>query len=158
MEMSKAPIVRPAIAGPTIRAVLKTAEFSATALATSLRPTISTTNDWRVGMSTALVIPSSSARTMICQTSTRPVAVSPNRTNARIICTTCVTIRVGRLGSASAMRPPNRPRTMTGRNCIAATRPRRNGSPVSCSTSHAWATVCIQVPTSEMSWPVKNRR
>ncbi len=41
---------------------------------------------------------------------------------------------------------------MTGRNCAAATIPSHNGSPlVTVSTSHAWATCCIHVPTSEMS-------
>ncbi len=39
----------PATAGPTIRAALKAAEFSATAFATSPLPTISMTNDWRAG-------------------------------------------------------------------------------------------------------------
>ena len=55
----KKPMVRPATAGPMIRAPLKTAELRATAFATSPRPTISTVNAWRVGMSTALVMPSS---------------------------------------------------------------------------------------------------
>ena len=158
MEMSKAPIASPAIAGPTIRAALKTAELSATALATSRRPTISTTNDRRVGMSTAFVIPSSAASTRMCHTSTTPAAVRPNRMKASAIWTTWVAISVGRLGSASAISPPNSPRTMTGRNCTAAVRPSRNGSPVICRTSQAWATCCIHMPMSEMSWPTKNSR
>ena len=43
----------PATAGPTMRAVLKMIEFSATALGRSGRPTRSVTKDWRAGMSTA---------------------------------------------------------------------------------------------------------
>ena len=54
---------RPASAGPTMRAVLNVAELMATALGRSSRPTISTTNAWRVGMSTALLKPSRRAST-----------------------------------------------------------------------------------------------
>ena len=43
-------------------------------------------------------------------------------------------------------------------NWAAATTPSHSGSLVSCSTSHAWATVCIHVPIREMPWPVKNSR
>ena len=43
----------PATAGPTMRAVLKTIEFSATAFGRSGRPTRSVTKDCRAGMSTA---------------------------------------------------------------------------------------------------------
>ena len=38
------------------------------------------------------------------------------------------------------------------------TSPSRNGELVSSSTSHDWATDCIQVPTSETSWPAVNSR
>ena len=156
--MSNRPIVIPATAGPRTRAPLNIAELRATALPMSSRPTISTEKAWRVGMSTTLVSPPSSARIMICQTSTAPVNTRANIVNDRIILTACVAIRVWRLGRASAIRPPNRPRTMTGIHCIAATTPSRNGSPVSWRISQPWATACIQVPTSETSWPPKNRR
>ena len=52
-----APMTRPATAGPMTRALLNIAELSATALPMSSRPTISTANDWRTGMSTALTVP-----------------------------------------------------------------------------------------------------
>ena len=39
---------------------------------------------------------------------------------------------------------------MTGMNCAAATMPSQSGSWVSWRTSQAWATCCIQVPTSEI--------
>ena len=67
------PIVSPAMAGPTMRAPLNIAELSATTLPMSSRPTISTANDWRTGMSTALAQPSRSARTMIIGTVTSSV-------------------------------------------------------------------------------------
>ncbi len=148
--MPKMPMVTPAIAGPTMRARLKVAEFIAMAFAMSSRPTISTANAWRVGMSTALVMPSRAARTMMCQISTRPLAASPNSTNASSIWMTWVAISVLRLGRASAISPPNRPRIRTGRNWTAATTPSRNGSLDSWSTSQACATDCIQVPTREI--------
>ena len=56
--------------GPTIRAALKEAEFSATALATSARPTISATSDWRAGWSSTLTSPEQNASTATCQYST----------------------------------------------------------------------------------------
>ena len=40
----------------------------------------------------------------------------------------------------------------------AAITPSHSGSPVSSRTSHAWATCCIQVPTSEIAWPPKKSR
>ena len=121
--MSNAPMVRPAAAGPSTRAALNIAELRATAVPTSSRPTISTENAWRVGMSTTLVRPPRKARAMTCHTSTRPVNTRPNIANDRPILIACVTISVWRLGRASVMSPPNRPRTMTGIHCMAATTP-----------------------------------
>ena len=77
---------------------------------------------------------------------------------ARLIITTWTAIRVGRFGRVSASTPANRPNTMTGTNWAAATTPSQSGSCVSWSTSQAWATCCIQVPTSEIACPPKNRR
>ncbi len=158
VEIPKAPIVRPATAGPMILAPLNIAELRATALAMSSRPTISTENAWRVGMSNTLVTPPSAASSTTCHTSTVLLATNPNSASARAILAAWVPIRVLRLGKASAISPPNRPRNITGRNWAAATTPSMNGSPVSSSTSQLWATVCIQVPTNEVSWPAKNSR
>ena len=118
------------------------------------RPTSSTANAWRAGMSTALAIPSRNASRTIIQTSTiagdhergqgegeRPSSPPGPRGGP------CV------LAGRRRATPANSPRTMTGRNWAVATTPSQNGSPVSCRTSHAWATCCIQVPISEMSWP-----
>ena len=99
IEMSNAPISRPAAAGPRTRDALNSAEFSPTALATSSRPTISTANDWRAGMSTAFEIPSSAPSTMTCQTWTTWVAVRANRAKASSIAVVWVAMRVLRLGS-----------------------------------------------------------
>ncbi len=40
-----------------------------------------------------------------------------------------------------------------GRNCRAVTTPTSNPLPVIRSTSHPRATVCIQVPLVDTSWP-----
>ncbi len=36
--------------------------------------------------------------------------------------------------------------------------PRSTPLPVRFSTSQVWATVCIQVPVTDTSWPTKNSR
>ena len=54
---------RPAIAGPTTRAVLNVIEFRATALASAPDPTISPANDWRTGPSSAEMQPRSTHST-----------------------------------------------------------------------------------------------
>ena len=152
------PIRMPPSAGPTIRAALKTAEFRPTAFVTSSTPTISMTNAWRVGMSTALTSPSSAASSRMCHTCATFAKLSAASTKARSIEAVCVPTSVARLGRTSAMMPPNSPRIRTGRNWAAATIPSQNGSWVRRSTSHARPIDCIQVPTSEMSWPNQNRR
>jgi hypothetical protein len=92
------PIANPATAGPMIRAALKIDELRPTALPMSSRPTSSTTNDWRVGMSIAFETPSRNARTRMCHTSTRPVAVRIASANASAICTVWVRTSVRRFG------------------------------------------------------------
>ena len=58
-----AAIVRPPMAGPTMRAPLKRMLFSGTAFRSRSLPTISGTNACRVGLSKALLTPSASAST-----------------------------------------------------------------------------------------------
>ena len=118
----------PATAGPMIRAPLNIAELSATALPMSSRPTISTANDWRTGMSTAFAQPRSRASRMMIGTVTRPVRSGSRGSIARLIITTWTTISVGRFGSVSASTPANSPNTMTGTNWAAATTPSQSGS------------------------------
>ena len=50
-------ISAPAAAGPMIRELWTITEFSDTALTTRSGPTISITNAWRAGLSTALTAP-----------------------------------------------------------------------------------------------------
>ncbi len=63
-----------------------------------------------------------------------------------------------RLSYRSASTPPNGPNSRSGRNCSADTTPSAVPLPVSSSTSHDWATRCIQVPDSEITCPVKYSR
>ncbi len=58
-----APIIRPAMAGPRMRAALKAAELRPTALVRSSWPTISETNAWRAGPSNAAPMPKRNAIT-----------------------------------------------------------------------------------------------
>ena len=62
----------PAIAGPIMRAPLKIIEFIAIALGRSSRPTISTTNACRPGMSNELTRPLNAARKITYSTFTTP--------------------------------------------------------------------------------------
>ena len=98
--MSNTPIASPATAGPTIRAALKIAELSATALPMSSRPTISITKACRVGMSTALEQPSVNAISTICQTWIWWVRVRKASRKARTIAIVWVAMRVRRFGQA----------------------------------------------------------
>ncbi len=69
-----AAMMTPASAGPTTRAALKDIEFRAIALWSRCRGTRSAARAWRIGMSTALTNPSTSAITITIQISTAPVA------------------------------------------------------------------------------------
>ena len=63
-----------------------------------------------------------------------------------------------RLSERSASSPPHMPNSSMGRNCRATVTPRATPLSVMFSTSQLWATVCISVPVTEMSWPMKNSR
>ena len=54
-------IITPAIAGPTARAALTTTLLRVTALLMSSGPTISITNVWRLGLSSAVTVPKPTA-------------------------------------------------------------------------------------------------
>jgi len=137
---------------------LNIAEFRATALPTSCRPTISTAKDCRVGRSTAFRRPSRKAMTMTCQTATVCVSTRIDMVRLSSAAKPCVPSMVRRFGRASATSPPNSPSTRTGIHWTAATMPRSSGSPVSSRTSQLWATVIIHVPIRERPWPAKNSR
>ncbi len=72
----RAAISRPASAGPIMRARLKDAEFRPTALVRSSGPTISLTNDCRVGASNADPMPNTKASAKTCQVCATPVTAS----------------------------------------------------------------------------------
>src|SRR5918996_682958 len=73
----------PASAGPSIRLALKTALLSPTAFARFEKPTISVTNDWRAGLSTAVTHPSRNVNAYTRGNVAHPAAVAANRANAR---------------------------------------------------------------------------
>ena len=151
-------MIRPATAGPTMRAALKAAELSATALTRSALPTISAMYDWRAGMSNACARPASTATTPTCQYRTRPDTTSAASTSASAARVSCVTKRTRRLGRRSAKAPVTIENSKIGPNCSVPMRPRRRGESVSCRTSQDCATVCIQPDTSAASCATKNRR
>ena len=88
----------------------------------------------------------------------RPVAARTAMMIDRHILIAWVASSVWRFGSESARTPANSPKIMTGMNWAAATTPSHSGSWVSTRTSQAWATCCIQVPMSEIAWPMKKSR
>ena len=80
----------PAIAGPTIRALLNIDEFSPIAFSRSSRPTMSIRKACRAGTSNAFTTPSSDARTMISHTRILPVRVSAASVSASPMEALCV--------------------------------------------------------------------
>ena len=150
-----APTSTPATAGPTIRAPLNIDELSAMALIRSFRPTRSTTNTCRAGMSNAFTVPSSAAIANRCHTATRPVSVSPASVPASSIAQVCVAMMIRRRSPRSATIPPTVARRKTGICAAKPVIPSSADDPVSRYISQDSATDCIHVPTSEMSWPPK---
>src|SRR5260370_1295803 len=143
----KAPIRSPPMLGPTMRAPLKDAEFSDTALLRSERPTLSATKDCRAGLSSTLASPTPVASTATCQYCTWPEATSAARARAWQPSTVWVTIRSRRLGRRSARAPDTMEKRRIGPNWSVPIRPSLSGEDVSWSTSQAWAPVCIHDPT-----------
>ena len=69
-----------------------------------------------------------------------------------------VTYSTRRRSIRSANTPPSGPNTNIGRNLAALVRPSWVPLWVRSSTTKDCATVCIQVPATETSWPKKNSR
>ena len=151
----KAAIVIPASAGPTIRAAWTMTLLRLTALTTRSGPTISKTKLCRVGLSTALAEPIAKTARKTIQGATTPVAVTAKRKRAGIAISSWVVISSWRLGKRSASSPPQAPITSIGRNCRAVVRPTARPLPVRLRISQRAATVCIQVPEREITWPTK---
>ena len=151
-------IMIPASAGPTIRDALNSIELSATALIRCSRPTSSTTNDWRTGLSIAVMMPWIVASTYTCQSWIAPVPTSMAKTAAWSSAATCVIVTRRCLGQRSVITPPISESNSTGRNWSAVTRPSAKGEWVSWSTSQSCAVRCIQLPVWEIIWPIQNSR
>ena len=141
-----------------IRAALKDAEFRATALATSLRPTISATKDCRAGCSSTLASPLVKASTATCQYSTRPEATRAARIRARPPRAVWVHMRSRRLGRRSARAPEAMEKSRMGANWRDPMSPSLNGDGLIWSTSQDCATVCIHDPVCATNWAAKKRR
>jgi hypothetical protein len=148
-------ITAPAVAGPTIRAVCTMTLLSETALTSRSAPTISTTKLWRAGLSAAFTDPRTKMRASTIHVWTTPPAVRAQSVSAGIAMSACVIISRRRFGMRSASRPPHAPATRIGRNWSAAARPTIVPLPVRRRMSQTSATVCIQLPASETTWPVK---
>src|ERR1035438_9131972 len=146
----------PAMAGPMMRAPLNMEEFKAIAFSRSSLPTMSIRNAWRAGMSNAFTTPRPAAIAIICQTWMRPDSVSSASTVARTMEAICVPMTTRRRLLRSATMPPIGAMMNTGIWLAKPTVPSSNAEPVMRYTSQDWATVCIQVPISEMAWPAKN--
>ena len=148
-------MMTPPMAGPTTRDMFMSDELRLTALARSSRPTISIMNVWRAGLSNRLTTPSRPASRYTCQSTTVSVTTRMPRTRASSPPADCVRYSRFRLLARSATRPPNGPNSSIGRNWSPTTMPRATPLSVRWRTSQAWATDCIQVPDTEMSWAQK---
>ena len=87
--------------------------------------------------------------------STAPVAYSANSDSAGTAIAACVSWSSFRFGTRSASMPPNAPNSRIGANWSAATRPTAVPLPVRCRISQTSATICIQLPLTETTWPMK---
>jgi hypothetical protein len=145
----------PAAAGPRMRDECTTTELSATALTTRSAPTISLTNAWRAGLSMARTVPRTSTSPKTIHASTAPPAASAQSASAGIAISVCVIVSSRRLSSRSASTPPQLPSSRIGRNCRPAVMPTAAPLPVSSTISHISATICIQLPEMETTWPAK---
>ncbi len=121
----------PATAGPVIRAPLKSEELSPMALIRSSRPTISTRNDCRAGMSNALTIPRAAASATMCHSRTTPPSVSAASANASTIEIAWVKTMIRWRSNRSATAPPIGARRKIGTCRAKPTRPSIVARPVS---------------------------
>src|SRR5437899_2044477 len=120
--------------------------------------TIAKLKTWRVGMSITFAQPRRSARTATCQYWTCPLQTSAVIVNAWRARADWVARISRRLGSRSTIAPATTENIKTGANWNVPMSPSLSGEPLSCSTSHDWATDCIHVPISETSWPPQKKR
>lgn len=109
-------------------------------------------------MSNMLTTPSKLASRYTCHKWTAPEMSSSPSTRASRPAAAWVTNSSRRLSTRSTTSPAQVPKSSMGTNCKAVTNPKSTGLSVSRSTSHPWATVCIQVPETEITCPVKYSR
>ena len=150
----------PAMAGPTMRAMLNDVEFRPTALDRSRSPTSCDTKVWLAGPSKAVTQPSSRANAYTCHSATTPASVNTPSVNASTNIADCVAMRMRRRSKRSAAEPVKGSSTMCGPNCSAITTPRLVALWwVSCvSTSQSCAVRCTQVPMLDTSEPANQVR
>src|SRR5712692_5769156 len=148
----------PAIIGPSRRAALNWAEFSAIAEGSSSRGTKAGTSACQAGITDAQDAPSRKARTMITAGVAYPRCVSTASTAAMIIIAVCPMSSSLRRSCRSARAPAGRASRATGMNSAAERSSTRKGDWVCRWTSHAWATVSIQLPTLLVSEPSQIQR
>ena len=148
-------MITPAIAGPSIRAHWTITLLSATALTTRSAPTISKTKLWRVGLSTELTVPRTKASATTIQASTSAVdregEQRERRNRHRDLGRHQQPALVEAVGEHAGLGAEQQDRRELGGDV----RPTATPLPVSCSTSHVSATICIQLPLSEITCPAK---
>src|SRR6185503_10591717 len=88
----------------------------------------------------------------------RPVSVTTASTTETSIAAACVVISRRLVSMRSTKTPATRLSRKKGRKRQNARAPIASGELESWITSHASPMFCIQVPATEISWPVKNSR
>ena len=143
-----------------MRAALKEAEFSATALASMSSLTRSDTKACRAGASNAVTQPSNNANPYTCQSCTVPVRVSTPRPSASRPAAAWVKSSSLRRSRWSAAKPVSGNSSSGGPNCSAITVPTAVAlcRVSTVSTSQSWPMRCIQVPTLDTSAPAAQSR
>ena len=124
----------------------------------SRRSSIWTRNDCRAGTSSALMNPSRSDSAMTCQIASRPEYIRPASIRAWTIDSTCVRMTRRCRSTRSTSTPAKGASTNVGIRAANPTRPSSKALWLNRQTSQATAVICIQVPISEMPWPMKKSR
>ncbi len=151
---------RPATAGPIIRAALKDAEFSATALLVFSFVTKSETKAWRAGLSKAATRPSPRANAYMRGSVMAPVRMRMPIAVASSSETPCVASRMWRRSNRSVAHPVRPTSRRGGPNWRAIVTPTAPASPgvSSVRTTQFWAVDCIQAPTFDTRAPMNQTR
>ena len=155
-----ATMTTPATAGPIMRAPLKDAAFSATALDAFSRVTTSETKACRAGLSKAVTTPRARAKPYMIGRVMSPVRIMRPSAIASSISSPCVTIRSLRRSKRSATHPVTPTSRSGGANCSAIVTPiaAASLSVSSVRTTQFWAVACIHAPMFETSAPMNQTR